>query len=303
MASGQTAPISVGVAGWDYRDWRGVLYPERRSRDFDPLPWLARHVDVIEINSSFYGPPTPKTARAWLERVGDLTDFHFSAKLWRRFTHERTVAWTRADVKETTRGLSLLFDAGRLSALVMQFPWSFRNDEANREWLDDVCATFAAFPLVLEVRHESWNTAEVRQYLREHDIGIVNIDQPVFRRSIRPSAHATSHAGYIRVHGHNYQDWFRKGAGRDARYDYLYDTDELRAWAQRARSLAADEHTQHVDVVFNNHYRAQAVVNTLQFKHLLTSRKVDVPQPLLDAYPDELQAIARPTRAADEPGE
>ncbi|MGH7445723.1 MAG: DUF72 domain-containing protein, partial [Longimicrobiales bacterium] len=250
--------INTGVAGWDYRDWRVVVYPEPRPRGFDPLPWLARCVDLIEINSTFYGPPKPKTARAWVERVADIDDFHFSAKLWRRFTHERTAAWTRAEVRETTRGLAPLLQADRLSAVLMQFPWSFRNNEANREWLDDVRAAFDAFPLVLEVRHESWNEVEVCEYLREHGIGFVNIDQPTFKRSIKPSAHATSHVAYIRVHGRNYQDWFRKNAGRDARYDYLYDLDELRPWARRARSLAKEEETQAVDVVFNNHYRAQA---------------------------------------------
>lgn len=294
MASaGDIQKINTGVAGWDYRDWKGILYPDPKPRGFDPLEFLAGHVGLIEINSSFYGPPRPKTARAWLERVRGIDDFHFSAKLWRRFTHERTSAWTRKEVRETTQGLGPLLDAGCLSAVVMQFPWSFRNDEANREWLDDVRTTFAAFPLVLEVRHASWNEPATFAWLVENGVGFVNIDQPTFKRSIKPSAHATSHVGYIRVHGRNYQDWFRRSAGRDARYDYLYPTDELKPWVKRAKELARDETTEEVDVVFNNHYKAKAVVNAVQFEHLLTRRKQSAPESLVEAYPEELEGVVR----------
>lgn len=291
--AGEIRKINTGVAGWDYRDWKGILYPDPKPRGFDPLEFLADHVGLIEINSSFYGPPQPKTARAWLERVRGIDDFHFSAKLWRRFTHERTSAWTRQEVRETTQGLGPLLDAGCLSAVVMQFPWSFRNDEANREWLDDVRTTFAAFPLVLEVRHASWNEPETFAWLVENGVGFVNIDQPTFKRSIKPSAHATSHVGYIRVHGRNYQDWFRRNAGRDARYDYLYPSDELKPWVKRAKELASDETTEEVDVVFNNHYKAKAVVNAVQFEHLLTRRKQSAPESLVEAYPEELEGVVR----------
>lgn len=293
MPESSTTKINVGVAGWDYRDWIGVFYPDPLPRGFDRLHFLASHVSLIEINSSFYGPPRPKTARDWLKRIEDIDEFRFTAKLWRRFTHERTTAWTRKEVRETTQGLRPLLDAHRLDAVVMQFPWSFRNTEANREWLEDVRSTFADFPLVLEVRHAGWNDPDVFQWLRDNAVGFVNIDQPTFKRSIKPSAHATSRVGYIRVHGHNYQDWFRRNAGRDRRYDYLYERDQLKPWAQRAKVLAREEETESVDVVFNNHYRAKAVVNAKQFENLLTGRKVRAPAELVSAYPAALASIAR----------
>jgi uncharacterized protein YecE (DUF72 family) len=283
-----TAPIRVGVAGWDYADWKGVLYPDPAPPDFDPLPFLARYLDLIEVNSSFYGPPKPQTARRWLSRVEEVEDFRFSAKLWRRFTHERKTPWTRDEVKEVKSGLGPLRRSGRLSALVVQFPWSFRNDEASREWLDDVRRTFEEFPLVVEVRHESWNEPEVFAWLAEHGVGFVNIDQPRFSRSLGPSAHATSHTGYIRVHGRNYMDWFRKDAGRDARYNYLYPLDELKPWVARAREIAREPDVDAVDVVFNNHYRAQAVVNALQFSKQLTRRVVKAPAALGERYGEAL---------------
>jgi uncharacterized protein YecE (DUF72 family) len=97
----------------------------------------------------------------------------------------------------------------------------------------------------------------------------------------------------VRVHGRNYRDWFRRDAGRDARYDYLYPAAELRPWAQRTRKIAETPGTRSVDVVFNNHYRAQAVVNALQFEKLLTGRKPAAPPLLMAHYEAELRRYAR----------
>lgn len=284
MAGRGKLDIRVGVAGWDYRDWRGVVYPHPRPRNFDPVRYLADYIDLIEINSTFYRPPRKDVAKRWVERVADCENFHFSAKLWRRFTHERDSAWTRAEVNAVKQGIDPLNRAGKLSALLAQFPWSFRNDAKNREWLQDVQRTFQRFPLVVEVRHESWNDPEFFEWLVESGVGFVNIDQPLFRRSIKPSARGTSRIGYIRVHGRNYKDWFRKDAGRDARYDYLYPLKELKPWAARARELARDEEVEEVDVVFNNHYKGQAVVNAVQFKKLMKHRKVSAPPTLEESY-------------------
>jgi uncharacterized protein YecE (DUF72 family) len=133
---------------------------------------------------------------------------------------------------------------------------------------------------------------DVFTWLAEHGVGFVNVDQPLFRRSIRPSARATSTTGYVRVHGRNYSDWFRKGAGRDARYDYLYQPTELRPWVKRTREVAAHDEVSAVDVVFNNHYRGQAVVNALQFRKLLDGRRAVAPPPLAEHYADALAGFA-----------
>jgi len=279
----------VGVAGWDYKDWRGVVYPAPRPRGFDPLHYLAGYVDLIEINSTFYRPPSRDVAKSWVERVEDCRDFRFSAKLWRRFTHERESPWTRAEARDTRKGLLPLLESGRLNALLVQFPWSFRNVEANRDWLEDVRRAFEDFPLVVEVRHAGWNEPSFFEWLAENGVGFVNIDQPLFKRSIRPSAVGTAHTGYVRVHGRNYMDWFRRNAGRDARYDYLYSNDELKRWVKRTREIAADEQVEEGDGAFNNRYKGQAVGNGPTFEKLATRRKVEVPPPLAEAYPEALE--------------
>jgi uncharacterized protein YecE (DUF72 family) len=174
---------------------------------------------------------------------------------------------------------------------------SFKNDESNWEWLADVVDAFDRYPLVVEVRHASWNEPDFYAWLGEAGVGFVNIDQPLFEKSLRPSARATARVGYVRVHGRNYYDWFRKDAGRDARYDYIYEPKQLQPWVDRVEEIADDPSTSSVDVVFNNHYKAQAVVNALQFKSLLTGDIVPAPPLLYDAYGAELKRRAEPVGA------
>jgi len=286
------AAVRVGVAGWDYPDWKGVLYPKPKPKGFGPVQYLADYIDLIEINSTFYRPVSSDVAKRWVERIENYPDFKYTAKLYRRFTHERATAWTAGEVKEVKSGLRVLHRAAVLDALLIQFPWSFRNTPENREWLTDLTKAFEEFPLSIEVRHEGWNDSEFYEWLAEQGIGFVNVDQPLFKKSLKPSARATSHVGYVRVHGRNYSDWFRKNAGRDARYDYLYTPAELKPWVERTEEIAKDPATDKVDVVFNNHYKAQAVVNAIQFKSLVLEEKVPAPPLLQENYPKELKKFS-----------
>ena len=287
-------PIRVGVAGFDYKDWRGTVYPAKWPRGFDPLRYLADYIDVMEINSSFYGPPTESTTRKWLARVRDVPDFHFTAKLWKRFTHERKEPWTRDEADLVHAGLAPMMEHGKLDALLLQFPWSFKNNEASMEWLGDIVNEFSEFPLVVEVRHETWNNPSFYQWLTDNGAGFVNIDQPLFSKSIKPSATTTAHHGYVRVHGRNYKDWFRKDAGRDARYNYLYEPKELKKWVKRTEDVAEQPATSEVSVVFNNHYKGQAVTNAIQFKSIAMKEKVPAPVQLMETFREALARYAVP---------
>jgi uncharacterized protein YecE (DUF72 family) len=286
--------LRIGPAGWSYDDWAGVVYPKPQPRGFDPLAFLAGFFDTIEVNSTFYRPARAEVAERWCERVASNAEFRFTAKLWRRFTHQRKEAWTAEDVREARAALDVLAECGRLGAVLLQFPWSFRRTDENREWLDDVTRELADLPLVLEVRHASWNVPETGESLTERGIGFVNIDQPLFRDSVGPSARATGRVGYVRVHGRNYADWFRDAAGRDERYDYLYTADELEPWIDRVRVIDEDPITEDVFVVTNNHYRGKAVVNALMMKSMVSGASVPGPAPLLEAYTDILAGYAHP---------
>ena len=281
--------IRIGPAGWSYRDWNGVVYPQNPGSKFDPLAYLSSFFDTIEINSSFYRPPAASTATAWAKRVIQNPDFVFTAKLHRVFTHERGNA-TAEDEKLFREGIDPLAEAGRLGAVLIQFPWSFKNTDEDRAYLTKLIDRFKDYPLVLEVRHASWNTSLIQEALEKKGVGICNIDQPLFSKSIRPSALTTSQVGYIRLHGRNYQNWFREDAPRDERYNYLYSLDELEPWIVRIREVAAE--TKETYVITNNHFRGKAVVNALELKSTLEEKPVPGPAPLLELYPELANSVA-----------
>jgi uncharacterized protein YecE (DUF72 family) len=108
----------------------------------------------------------------------------------------------------------------KLGALLAQFPWSFRRTPETRAWLARLTDEFADLPLVVEIRHATWNTPEFFESLRERGVGFVNIDQPP-RTGIEPTGRATAPVAYIRLHGRNLDNWFRDDAGVNERYDYL----------------------------------------------------------------------------------
>ncbi|HEY6232138.1 MAG TPA: DUF72 domain-containing protein, partial [Pyrinomonadaceae bacterium] len=260
----------IGPAGWAYKDWEGVVYPQKPGAKFDPLEYLARFFNTIEINSSFYRPFAISTAKSWIERVALSRDFMFTAKLHRVFTHERGKA-TAEDERQVREGLDALRGASKLGALLLQFPWSFKNTDEERLYLAKLLAQFKDYPLVLEIRHTSWNNPQIYEWLEELGVGICNVDQPLFAKSVKPAGLTTSQVGYVRLHGRNYQDWFREKAPRDDRYNYLYSADELEPWITRIKEIAAK--TKESYVITNNHFRGQAVVNALEIKATLQEER------------------------------
>ena len=273
--------VRFGPAGWSYKDWKGIVYPKKRPKDFHEASYLANYFDTIEINTSFYYPIRPESARLWVERVADNKNFRFTAKLWRGFTHERNA--TPQDEQAMKEGLDPLLAAGRLGALLLQFPWSFKNTDADREYLSNLQKHFQEYPLVLEVRHSSWAEPGVLDMLASLGIGLCNIDQPLFSRSIEPSAISTSPVGYVRLHGRNYQQWFTENQNTGDRYNYLYSLKELEPWVARTKAIA--ERAQDTYVVTNNHYVGKAVVNALEMTSLLRAAPVDAPPSLVEQYP------------------
>ncbi len=292
-AASAPAQIRFGPAGWSYDDWDGLVYPSPRPRGFHPAEYLAEFFDTIELNTTFYQPPRPEVVRGWARRVERNPNFKFTAKLWQRFTHDRSA--TREDEKVFKRALDPLMEAGRLGALLVQFPWSFRNTRPNREYVGGLVVEFMEYPLALEVRHASWNQPVIFQMLRDLGVGFCNIDQPVIGRSLAPSSQATAPIGYVRLHGRNYERWFTAEDHPEERYNYLYSLAELDPWAERIKNLATA--TAAVYVITNNHFRGKAVANALQLITLVRGGKVSVPETLLDEYP-ELRSIAAEPAAA-----
>jgi uncharacterized protein YecE (DUF72 family) len=329
MNGAQTAPCSeirVGPAGWSYPDWAGYVYPSPRPKGFHEATYLAEFFDTIEINTSFYSPLQPGHAHQWLERVAANPRFLFTAKLWQKFTHETFFEaesgtataperWSSSklsrmasgssgnpsaeDERVVRAGFDVLRNAGKLGAVLLQFPFSFHRTSETTAYLTAVLKRFADYPLAVEVRHASWDDPEIFALLREHHAAFCNIDQPIIGKSLLPREGRSplpgedpgAPIGYVRLHGRRYDTWFSDDPTIPAheRYNYLYSTEELTPWAERIQSEG--EHARKVFAITNNHYLGKGVVNALQLISMLRGAKVNVPEPLRAQYP-ELEKIA-----------
>ncbi len=297
--------IRTGPAGWSYPDSPGHVYAAGVSSRFDALGFLATYFDTIEINSTFYRPQPARTFQSWVRRVAHNPPFRFTVKLWQRFTHERAGAWSADDVRMVTEGLEVLRDAGRLGALLAQFPWSFKPGARARDLLARLGETFRGWPLVVEVRHGEWGRPEQLALFTELGLGIANIDQPLIGQSFAPAAHAAGSVGYVRFHGRNYEHWFGEHEETAQRYDYLYTARELAPWVERIRTLGATDGVADVYVITNNHYEGKGPANALMLRSMLERRKVPAPPVLFATYREALTPYAEPAEApagnAEEP--
>ena len=262
------ALVRCGPSGWSFPDWHNVIYPRPRSKNFHPLEYLAHYFDLVEIDSSFHGPLRPEIARLWVRMVAHNAGFVFTARLGREFTHERSLG--SDEVKVFKEGLWPLLNSGRLGCLLMEFPWAFRFNSGNRDFLIQLRRTFHEFPLAAEMRHSSWMVDEALGTLVDYRIGFVNIDQPQFPRAMPPTAIITSSIGYVRLHGRTTVDWFEDDACATLRLHnekYLYSLTELSEWQERIERVAA--FTKNTFVVATNHSGGKSAVNALQLGKLL----------------------------------
>jgi uncharacterized protein YecE (DUF72 family) len=293
--------IRIGTSGWSYPSgkgtWKGLFYPKKRG---DELPFYAEHFDTVEVNSSFYGPPTASTAKKWAERTP--AGFEFALKLYQKFTHPEMFTKAtgkdafdlgKADVDEFRRGIAPLAEAGKLGPLVAQFPASFRADAASRDYLGWLLDAFREYAVAVELRHRSWSDDRhaTDELLSETGAALVQIDEPKFRDSIRQTFKPNVPGFfYMRLHGRNAANWWRH-KDRDDRYDYLYSEDELKPIATAVRD--AGRAAKKAYAYMNNHFAAKAVVDAAILKHQLgQDLPGEYPPGLVDRYP-VLEGIVR----------
>jgi uncharacterized protein YecE (DUF72 family) len=284
---GRQSTLRVGPAGWNYRDWEGIVYPV--GGKIDALAFLADYFDTVEINSSFYAPPRPRDAASWAKRVRNNSAFRFTAKAWRRLSHERQSgdeASLAADCDVVCRSMAPLAEAGVLGAILIQFPWKFRCTPENQDYLERLFSYLRDFPLALEIRHGGWDREQFYGFLREWGVAFCNVDQPIIGDSIEPGETATARIGYFRFHGRNYANWFREDAGRDARYDYLYTREEVRQLSEKIRKV--QQSTEETYAITNNHFRGQALVNAAEILEELDGAPPALPPLLTRTYSSRL---------------
>jgi uncharacterized protein YecE (DUF72 family) len=278
--------IRVGPAGWSYPDWEGRVYPAVHPAGFHPLSFLARYFDTIEINSSFYAMPRKEHAERWTRLVADRAEFRFLVKLNREFTHEASGAdsgrW-QGLASEFLHGVEPLAKAKKLGAILAQFPVAFRFGPEEVRRLGRLRALLSAQPLVLEVRHASWFAPPALDSIRGLGFSLAYVDLPP-SWDHPPEWHApTGSIGYLRLHGRNATQWFRRGAERDDKYDYLYGPSEIEALARKAERIAG-EHVE-TSVVTNNHFEGKAVANAFEILAALRGAPVPAPSEIVASFP------------------
>lgn len=283
--------VLIGVAGWSYADWNGTVYPRRKPHDFHPLSYLARYIDLMEVNSSFYALPRADQVGRWARLVEPFPDFRFTAKLHGSFSHGPVEDMSAEVAQAFIDGIAPLTEDLRLLCLLVQFPVFFRQDDAGWQRLERIRSLFPSQKLVLELRHRSWFEEGAIERLAGLEVGLAHIDLPAARDHPPQQHPSLGDLGYLRLHGRNKDTWFDAKAGRDDRYDYRYDRREVEALAERMQSI--DHGTQRSLLVANNHFGGQALANALELKGLLEGQPARAPETLVTAFPD-LRPWTRP---------
>jgi uncharacterized protein YecE (DUF72 family) len=296
--------LRIGTSGWNYPTgrgtWNGVFYPPSRGRakGFDELAFYAEHFNTVEVNSTFYGQPQAEVARGWAARTPK--DFEFSIKLYQKFTHPKMfkaaftkgVSWAEGleeavgpvnkdallealarpnqpDLDEFRRGIDPLASAGKLGALLAQFPPSFKDSPASRDYLSWLLQAFADYRVAVELRHSSWSDAigDTLSLLNPFGSAWVQIDEPKFRSSIEqnflPNVQGIY---YMRLHGRNAKEWWNHEKTED-RYNYLYTAPEISEFVETldaARAIVGKAY-----LYTNNHFSAKSVANAAMIKKQL----------------------------------
>jgi uncharacterized protein YecE (DUF72 family) len=281
--------IRIGTSGWSYPSgpgaWSGVFYPAGRGamRGATELEYYAEHFDTVEVNSSFYRLPDPAVAAKWAAQTP--ARFDFCLKLFQKFTHpgmylkgaelrpsredSSIPAVTLADADAFRQSIDPIVEAGKLGALLVQFPPSFRHGDDAREYLEWLLQAFSGYPVAVELRHRSWSDHQsaVLELLKAHHAAWVQIDEPKFRFSIAQS-HLPNLRSlyYMRLHGRNAEKWWTHDHP-DERYNYLYSPAEIDGFAEtvaRVRTIV-----QRIYVFMNNHFAGKAVANAAALRHAI----------------------------------
>ena len=300
--------VRIGTSGWSYPSgkgrWNGLFYPATRSKRegtdrFDELRFYAEHFDTVEVNTTFYGQPRAEITRGWAARTPP--GFDFSLKLYQKFTHPKMfkeaalksapgsegplldllAQVTQADIDDFRAGIDPLASAGKIGAVLAQFPPSFKDSPDARDYIAQLLRAFVEYPVAVELRHRSWSDAigETLSLLNAFGAAWVQIDEPKFQFSIRQN-YLPNVTGfyYMRLHGRNAAQWWRHDKSED-RYNYLYTADELREFSETAG--AAKELVRKSYLYTNNHFSSKSVVNAVMLKAQLG-------EPLEGEYPPEL---------------
>jgi uncharacterized protein YecE (DUF72 family) len=248
--------IWIGTSGYSYADWVGTFYPAG-IRPARMLAYYSNVFPLVELNFTFYRPPTP----AMLGRIADKTPpgFQFLVKLPRTVSHEESPD----DLPAFREAALELKRRGQLKGVLCQFPQATHCTRRAIDWLLTVARTLDGLDLAVEFRHRSWDRPGLPGWLGDNGMGLVAVDVPDLPGLFpRRWVHAGPTA-YVRLHSRNAARWY---AGDKERYDYLYRDEELGEWVE---ALHAADGPREALLLFNNCHRSQAAVNARRMQEIL----------------------------------
>lgn len=266
--------VRIGTAGYAYPAWVGGFYPPGTSQH-NMLPYYAARFAAVEINSSFYRPPTPEQVAKMARRVPP--GFGFTLKVPKTVSHERSVD----DLPAFRRAVDHLATAGTLLGLVFQVPEAFHNTADNRAWLVRVGAELKPHRVAVEFRHVSWNASNLCAWLEHVGLDAVSVDAPDVPTLFPSGLRVANRRVYVRLHSRNAENWYQDGK---LRYDYDYTESELVGWAAGLKAVAERDGADDALIFFNNCVGAQAAENANRLVALLRGtapgvRVIDPPRP------------------------
>jgi len=299
---GPKGEVLVGISSWTEPTLikRGNFYPKGVSSAEGRLKYYASQFPIVEVDSSYYFPPSERNSALWVERTPK--DFTFNIKAYSLLTeHPTKIDSLYKEVREALpaellekknvyrqkvppelmdqvwsrfrEALMPLHSAGKLGAVLFQFPQWFVIGRNSKDYLLECKERLPDYRIAVEFRHKSWmeqrNQEETLSFLKEHDLPYVCVDMPQgFDSSLPPVAAATStDLAMIRFHGRDPEIWEKKTKTAAERFRYEYKEKELQEWAPKVEALAAEAKETHV--VMNNCYENYAVKNARQLADLL----------------------------------
>jgi uncharacterized protein YecE (DUF72 family) len=291
--------ILLGTSSWTDPSLvkEGGFYPPEASSAEKRLRFYASRFPLVEVDSSYYYPPSEKNSVLWIERTPP--DFTFNIKAYSLLTNHPTrpdsiykdlqprlpqgkrfvyrehlpdalveEVWQR--FRDALRPLD---SAGKLGAVLFQFPQWFPISRKNKAYIEECAARMGDMRIAVEFRHRSWmeerNAEETLTFLEERHLPYVCVDMPQgFESSLPPVAAATApDLAMVRFHGRNVEAWEVKSDTASARFAYDYRQEELAEWVPRIQGLASQARETHV--LMNNCYRDFAVRNAQELGTLL----------------------------------
>jgi uncharacterized protein YecE (DUF72 family) len=296
-------PLLIGISSWTEPTLikQGNFYPKGASTAEERLRFYASQFPIVEVDSTYYFPPSERNAALWIERTPK--DFTFNVKAYSLLTnHSTKIESLYKDVRESLPddilakktvyrdklpdeaaeevwarfrdALMPLHSAGKLGAVLFQFPQWFVIGRKSKDYILECRDRLPDFRIAVEFRHKTWmagpNREETLAFLEEHNITYVCVDMPQGFDSSLPGVAAVTakELAMVRFHGRDPKAWTTKEGTAADRFRYDYSKKELEEWVPKMEELTHGARETHV--VMNNCYRDHAVRSARQLAGLLT---------------------------------